>query len=145
MSNSKERASELLKEFKGDAYAFGAGVLDEAPGKFTAKFGKKAMFVGPMEFEWFQPIKNRILKSLDGAGVEVVDGRGRVEAQHRVARGGQFERLARRHDPVVGDLRVRQEGPGGEVVVRPAGGDDLRVIELLDGLEHLPDPPSQRE
>ena len=35
--------------------------------------GKKAIFIGPMEFDWFQPIRDRILTSLDKAGVEVVD------------------------------------------------------------------------
>ena len=73
MSDLKERASALLREFKGEAYAFGSGVLDEAPGKFAAEFGKKAMFVGPIGFEWFQPVQERILKSMEKAGVEVVD------------------------------------------------------------------------
>ena len=73
MADLKERASALLKEFKGETYAFGSGVLDEAPGKFAAEFGKKAMFVGPIELEWFHPIQERILKSLEKAGVEVVD------------------------------------------------------------------------
>ncbi len=73
MGNLKERAEAILREFKGDTYAFGGGVLDEAAGNLTAQMGKKAMVVGPIQFEWFQPIKERILKSLDKAGVEVVD------------------------------------------------------------------------
>ena len=73
MSDVKERASAILKEFKGDTYAFGSGVLDEASGKFAAEFGKRAMFVGPIDFEWYQPIQERILKSLNEAGIEVVD------------------------------------------------------------------------
>ena len=73
MSDLKEQASAILKEFKGDTYAFGSGVLDEAPGKFAAELGKRALFIGPVEFDWFQPIKDRILKSLEKAGVEVVD------------------------------------------------------------------------
>ncbi|MGD2272796.1 MAG: iron-containing alcohol dehydrogenase [Desulfobacterales bacterium] len=73
MSDLITKASALLKEFKGDAYAFGSGVLDEAPGRFAAELGNSAMFVGPIEEEWFQPIKDRILKSLDKAGVNVVD------------------------------------------------------------------------
>jgi alcohol dehydrogenase class IV len=73
MSELKERASAILKEFKGNTYAFGSGVLDEAPGKFAAEFGKKAMFVGPIEFDWFKPIQERIHTSLKQAGVEVVD------------------------------------------------------------------------
>ena len=73
MGNLKERAEAILREFKGDTYAFGGGVLDEAAGNLTAQMGKKAMVVGPIQFEWFQPIKERILKSLNKAGVEVVD------------------------------------------------------------------------
>jgi alcohol dehydrogenase len=73
MSDLKGRASALLKEFKGDRYAFGSGVLDDAPGKFTAELGRKAMFVGQIDQDWFQPVKDRILQSLDKAGIEVVD------------------------------------------------------------------------
>jgi len=73
MSDLKERASAILKEFKGEKYAFGSGVLDEASGKFAAEMGKKAMFIGPTGFEWYEPTRDRILKSLEAAGVEVVD------------------------------------------------------------------------
>ena len=73
MADLNASAAALLKEFKGSAYAFGSGILDEAPGKFSAELGKKAMFVGPIEEEWFQPTKDRILKSLDNAGAEIVD------------------------------------------------------------------------
>ena len=73
MSDIKEQASEVLREFKGDTYAFGSGVLDEAPGRFAAELGKKAMFIGPIEFDWFQLTKERIQKSLEATGTEVVD------------------------------------------------------------------------
>jgi len=73
MSEWKDRASALLKEFKGETYAFGSGVLDKAPGRFAAEFGKRALFVGPLEFEWFRPIRERILASLTKAGVDVVE------------------------------------------------------------------------
>ncbi len=73
MPNLKEMASAILKEFKADTYAFGSGVLDESPGKYAAELGKRAIFIGPIEFEWYQPIKDRILKSIENEGVEVVD------------------------------------------------------------------------
>jgi alcohol dehydrogenase class IV len=73
MANLQERARALLKEFKGDTYAFGGGVLDDAPGKFAAEFSNKAMFVGQIEFDWYRPIKDRVLKSLEKAGVQIVD------------------------------------------------------------------------
>ena len=73
MSELKERASAILKEFKGDTYAFGSGILDEAPGAFAAELGKRAAFIGPTGEEWFRTVQERVLKSLEGAGVEVVD------------------------------------------------------------------------
>ena len=73
MSDLKTRASEVLREFKGDTYAFGSGVLDNATGKFAKELGKKAMFVGPIEFDWFKPIQERIIESIEKAGTEVVD------------------------------------------------------------------------
>lgn len=73
MSDLKQQASSVLKEFKGESYAFGSGLLDEAPGRFAAELGKKAIFVGPLQFDWFKPIQERILKSLEDAGVEVID------------------------------------------------------------------------
>jgi len=73
MPDIKEQASAILKEFKGDTYAFGSGVLDGATGKFAAELGKRAILVGPIDFEWYQPIKERILESLNQAGVNVVD------------------------------------------------------------------------
>jgi alcohol dehydrogenase class IV len=73
MSEIEERASAMLKEFKGNAYAFGSGVLDDAPGQFAAELGNNAIFIGRTESEWFQPIQERILKSLEKSGVEVVD------------------------------------------------------------------------
>ena len=63
----------MLKELKGDNYAFGSGVLDDAPGKFAAEFGKRALFVGPLASPWFSPIRERVLTSLNDAGVQVVE------------------------------------------------------------------------
>jgi len=73
MSALKEQATSMLKEFKGENYAFGSGVLDDAPGKFAAGFGRRALFVGPLTSEWFSPIREQILASLKQAGVEVVE------------------------------------------------------------------------
>jgi alcohol dehydrogenase len=73
MNRIKERAEAILREFKGDTYAFGNGVLDEAAGTLTAQLGKNVLVVGSIQSEWFQPIRERILNSLDKAGVTVVD------------------------------------------------------------------------
>ncbi len=72
MSSLQERAATLLKGFKGATYAFGGGVLDDAPGRFAAACGRKALFVGPLASAWFAPLRTRILASLKQAGVAVV-------------------------------------------------------------------------
>ncbi len=72
MVELKEQALNLLKSFKGSAYAFGSGVIQSAPGKFASEFGQKALLVGPLSSEWFQPSKDKILKSLIDNGVSVV-------------------------------------------------------------------------
>ncbi|MDF1525596.1 MAG: iron-containing alcohol dehydrogenase [bacterium] len=69
----KKQATHMLKEFKGENYAFGSGVLDDAPGKYAAQFGKRALFVGPLTSPWFSPIREKILASLKQAGVQVVE------------------------------------------------------------------------
>ncbi|MFC1535168.1 iron-containing alcohol dehydrogenase [Thermodesulfobacteriota bacterium] len=73
MSQIEDHASAMLKEFKGNRYAFGNGVLDDAPGKFAAELGEKAIFIGRIESEWFPPIQERILKSLENSSIEIVD------------------------------------------------------------------------
>ena len=46
---------------------------DGAPGKFATEFGRRALFIGPLSFPWFSPIRERILASLKQAGVDVVE------------------------------------------------------------------------
>ena len=73
MSDLQERASAILREWKGTTYAFGRGALDDAPGRFAAEFGRRALFVGPLSSGWFSPTRERILASLQKAGVEVAE------------------------------------------------------------------------
>jgi alcohol dehydrogenase len=78
MADVISRAKAILKEFKGDSYAFGFDVLNQI-GPFAAALadrpgsGKKAMFVGPVQFDWFTPYKDRAVGYLREAGLEVVD------------------------------------------------------------------------
>ncbi|MDF1592351.1 MAG: iron-containing alcohol dehydrogenase [Desulfobacterales bacterium] len=72
MSDLKEQAASLLKTFKGNTYAFGSDILGKAPGRFASEFGKKALFIGPLNFRWFQPVKERIQNSLTANNVTVV-------------------------------------------------------------------------
>jgi len=75
MSELEAKATQLLKEFKGNAYAFGNGVLDSAPGEFSAQVGKKALFVAPVR-KWFDPYREQILASLADSGVDVIGTAG---------------------------------------------------------------------
>lgn len=78
MEDSISQAKVILKEFKQDSYAFGFNVLDQI-GPFAAALvdqvglGKKVMFVGRVQSEWFTPYKNLVLSYLSKAGLEVVD------------------------------------------------------------------------
>ena len=73
MSDLQVQAAHMLKEFKGQNYAFGSGVLEDAPGKYAAEFGQRCLFVGPLSSPWFSPIRERILASFEKAGVEVLE------------------------------------------------------------------------
>jgi len=73
MSGLKKQATHMLKQFKGENYAFGRGVLDDAPGRFAAELGRRALFVGPLSSTWFDPIQKRIIASLKQAGVDVLE------------------------------------------------------------------------
>jgi len=78
MADAIVRAKAILREFKGDTYAFGFDVLDQI-GPFASDLAeksgssKKVMFVGPTQFDWFDPYKDRVISYLKDAGLEVVD------------------------------------------------------------------------
>lgn len=78
MTDAVNSARALLKRFKGDAYAFGFDVLDST-GPFASALadvtgtGRKVMFVGRIQSAWFTRYKDRVLRDLHAAGLEVVD------------------------------------------------------------------------
>lgn len=72
MSEAIARAEKLLKDWKGDSYAFGLDVLGKA-GEFAAELGKTALFVGPVGADWFAPLQEELFGYLKKAGVEVID------------------------------------------------------------------------
>ena len=125
MSELKERAEAILKEFKGDRYAFGSGVLDEAPGNFAAEFGKKALVIGSTESNWSQPTMGRILKSLASAGLEVV---GTAKS---AAPNAPFVDVYRLHSHIV------HKNP--DVIVAAAGGSGIDAAKAAATLATLGD------
>lgn len=65
-----ERARELIREFKGDRYVFGSGVLGEV-GRVTAELGKRAALVYTV-FPGNDVLIKKVKDSLAVAGVEVL-------------------------------------------------------------------------
>ncbi len=76
--DDKETARTLLREWKGDSYAFGSGVLDSV-GPLAGRFGKSAVvIVTELGREWIEEPKRRVLDSLHRQGLSslVVAGAG---------------------------------------------------------------------
>ncbi len=75
--NDFKKAGQLLKEFKGDSYLYGAGVLSKV-GKVTASVGKKAVLIRD-SFPGSADFLSTIHDSLSKAGVKIageVNGAG---------------------------------------------------------------------
>ncbi len=125
MPEIKEQAVALLKEFKGEAYAFGSGVIDTAPGAFAAKFGRKALVVGPIDSGWFQPIRAKVLRSLADAGVEV------AETVRSAAPNAPFEDVYRIH------RRIMEKEP--DVLVAADGGSGIDAVKAAAALAGVGD------
>lgn len=123
MSDLTERASALLQEFKGDRYAFGSKVLDGAPGRYAALLGRRALLVAPLGSAWFRPLGDRILASLERAGVEV------AEEVQSAAPNAPFEDVHR----ICERIRVRKP----DVVVAAGGGSAIDAVKAAAVLASL--------
>jgi alcohol dehydrogenase len=69
----REDAVRLLKEFKGENYAFGLGVLDKV-GEFASQVGKKVMVIADPG-EWVRPTVDRMIQSIKSHGVGLATDR----------------------------------------------------------------------
>jgi alcohol dehydrogenase len=69
MPDLKGRAAAALKEFKGEAYAFGGGVLDAAPGKFAAELGIELIVAGLVTAK--KDASSREARTLLGLGTDL--------------------------------------------------------------------------
>jgi len=65
-----QKARELLRQWKGDTYAFGLGVLGKT-GEYAAELGKTAMVIANRA-EWLKPTVDAVVNSLKENGVELV-------------------------------------------------------------------------
>ncbi len=67
---ARETAERLLREWRGDAYAFGLDCMSAA-GEMTARLGKRALLVGN-ESAWLAPATALVAQSLNFDAVDVV-------------------------------------------------------------------------
>jgi alcohol dehydrogenase len=70
MSELKEKAQKLLKEFKGDNYIYGVNCLERIQ-ELAAPFGSRCLVITNLG-EWSESDLARILDSLKSAGLEVI-------------------------------------------------------------------------
>jgi alcohol dehydrogenase len=65
MARNTARAEELIREWKGEDYAFGMDVLEKV-GELAASFGESALLVvADLGQEWIKPLHERIMDVLD--------------------------------------------------------------------------------
>ena len=124
MSELEIKATQLLEEFKGNAYAFGNGVLDSAPGELSAQMGKKALFVAPVR-KWFDPYRKRILDSLTDSGVAVIGTAGSA------APNAPFVDVYRIHSHII------HRKP--DVIVAAGGGSAVDAVKAASVIASLGD------
>jgi len=68
----KEKAVQLLKDFKGDNYIFGLGKLDEI-GKIANQYGKSALIISNNTYK--NSVVNKVIDSLNRFGIKLVGER----------------------------------------------------------------------
>lgn len=68
----KRRAGDLLRQFRGDSYAFGLDVIGKV-GEYAAELGKTAMVIASSS-AWLEPTLDSILDSLKQHDVKLVPG-----------------------------------------------------------------------
>src|SRR4030043_973489 len=76
MKETMDQAKKVLKDWKGDSYAFGEDVL-EGTGKYAKKYGKKVTFiVTELGQAWIQKPLEQVKSSLKANGVafETING-----------------------------------------------------------------------
>lgn len=125
----RQRARDILKGFKGDSYAFGLGVLDKV-GEFAAGLGKTALVVASSS-DWFKPVVERVLASLNNRGVSL--------AGDRVVRGAAPN--APREDVYRITTYILQFKP--DCLIAAGGGSTIDAVKAANVLailgQHEPD------
>ncbi len=116
-----ERARQLMREFQGDKYVFGSGVLGQV-GKLAAELGKRAAFVYDV-FPGNDLFVNRIKDSLASAGVQVAAG---IEGARPNAPREDLQRIT-------GELKAANPN----VIVVMGGGSTIDAVKSAEVLRTL--------
>lgn len=123
MSELKESAGRMIREFKGNRYVFGLGCLDEV-GNLGASLGKRILVVSNLK-SWDPSALERITASLSKSGVDVV---GPVAGAAPNAPREDVARLAGVIAQVKPECIVVADGGSGIDAVKAAG-----VLAMLGG------------
>jgi len=116
-----EKARALLREFKGERYVFGSGVMDQV-GTVTARLGKRAVLVYTV-YPGNQVLIKRIEDSLKAAGVKLV---AKIEGAGPNAPREDLERIT---------AQLKEADP--TVIVCLGGGSTLDASKAAEVLRTL--------
>ena len=109
----KDSARSILRDFKGDRYAFGVGCLDSA-GAMAASLGRRALIIANQS-DWMRPIVEAVRSALAAADVDIL-----------AATPG-----ARPNSPVEDVYRMQEavEKTAPSVVVAIGGGSTIDAVK----------------
>ena len=116
MHENRQRAQDLLRQWRGDAYAFGLDCTDRL-GPLTAQLGRRAsVVVSGLGREWAAPLHAAVRQSLEAAGIEAA---------------GDWIAGAAPNSPVadVHRLAAALAEQDAEVVVAVGGGSGLDAVK----------------
>jgi len=120
--NSREKAYELLKNWKKDGYIFGIDVLDQV-GAAAAQFGSKTLLVSNMTY--LKPVADQVIASLKASGVELAGGLVAPDAKPNAPREDVY-RLT---------TYILQHDPDSIVVI--GGGSSIDAVKAANALATL--------
>ena len=124
MSNLKESAGQMIREFKGDRYLFGLGCLDSV-GDMALALGNRSLVVSNLGM-WDPIALQRIISSLSGSGIDVVGpvpGAAPNAPREDVARLAKIIAEAKPHSIVVADGGSAIDAVKAAGVLAVMGGD----------------------
>ncbi len=122
MKTSIEKAYALLKEWKGDSYIFGIGVLD-AVGKAALNYGKRALVVSNTTY--LKPVADQVVASLKAAGVSLAGDVIAPDAKPNAPREDVYrlESYILHHNP--------------DVIIAIGGGSTIDAVKAANALATL--------